>query len=126
MLGRKLLLVLDDLWDPEVEQMLNAVDAASGSKVLISSRVRGALAGSDVVEVGAPSEAEAVRRLLATAGLPDDAAAPSEARAVVRFCNCLVPPSSASKASKFLVTVLPQPLFTNLLLMELLLLLFSR
>ena len=39
MSSRKLLLVLDDLWDSEQhERRLNFVDDASGSKVLLSSR----------------------------------------------------------------------------------------
>ena len=76
-------------WSAEVEASLNVVDGSTGSKVLISSRVRNVLAGSDVVEVGTPSEEEAVHMLLMAAGLPDDAARPPEANKIVRWCNFL-------------------------------------
>jgi hypothetical protein len=60
------------------------VDGGTASKVLVSSRVRGLLAGSEIVDVGLPNEAEAIEMLLSAAGQPAGAAAPLEARAVVQ------------------------------------------
>ena len=90
MAGRKVLLVLDDLWERvEQEERLNFADDSSGSKVLISSRVRGVLEGADIVEVGVPSEEDAVAMLLQAAGVPAGAAVPPGARQIVAFCNRL-------------------------------------
>ena len=41
MSGKRLLLVLDDLWEEAHESPLNFVDVSAGSKVLISTRVQG-------------------------------------------------------------------------------------
>ena len=46
---KKLLLVIDDCWDPEHERLLNFVDIESGSKVLLSSRVRNVIEGDPKV-----------------------------------------------------------------------------
>ena len=89
MAGKDVLLVLDDLWEAEHERLFNVIDEASTvSKVLISSRVRGVLEGAEVVDVGLPTEAEAVEMLLSAAGLAADVV-PAKAFEVVRFCNCL-------------------------------------
>ena len=89
MAGKDVLLVLDDLWEAEHERLFNVIDEASSvSKVLISSRVRGVLEGAEVVDVGLPTEAEAVEMLLSVAGLAVDVV-PAKALEVVRFCNCL-------------------------------------
>ena len=98
--GVKLLLVLDDLWEAAHEGELHFVDEAAGGKVLISSRVRGLLAGADVVDIGLPSEDEAVEMLLAAAGadVASVATVPAEARAVVRLCKFL--PLSIGMAGK--------------------------
>ena len=53
--------------------------------------------GGTVVDVGLPSEDEAVAMLLAAAGAPDGAAAPAEARAVVRLCKRLVRARAAGR-----------------------------
>ena len=60
------------------------MDGGTASKVLVSSRVRGLLGGSEIVDVGLPNEAEAIEMLLSAAGQPAGAAAPPEARAVVQ------------------------------------------
>eukprot|EP01051_Picozoa_sp_SAG22_P020250 SAG22_NODE_4022_length_1418_cov_1.245641_1_plen_441_part_10 len=89
MSGVKLLLCLDDCWDPEHERQLNFVDETAGGRALISSRVRGLLAGGDIFDVGLPSEDEAVQMLMAAAGAAEAAVVPAEALAVVRLCKCL-------------------------------------
>ena len=60
------------------EKLFSFLDDTTGSKVLVSSRDRGLLENADVIDVGLPTEDEAVQILLAVAGLPlDDAAAPA-------------------------------------------------
>lgn len=73
------------------EEALDFSDDSTASKVLISSRVRGLLAGSEIVDIGLPTETEAIEMLLAAAGhrLQAGVAVPKEAREVVRYCNCL-------------------------------------
>lgn len=88
MAGKNVLLVLDDLWNPEHARALTFLDDATNSKVLVSSRVRTVLEGSHIVAVGVPSEEEAVQMLLATAAIDSDAA-PPEAYDIVEFCNRL-------------------------------------
>eukprot|EP01051_Picozoa_sp_SAG22_P015319 SAG22_NODE_1982_length_3207_cov_2.771557_3_plen_430_part_00 len=88
MTGKVILLVLDDLWAKEHEKELDFLDDNTASKVLVSSRVRALLHGSKIVDIGTPTEDEAIEMLLSTAGQAG-VAVPTEARAVVRFCNCL-------------------------------------
>eukprot|EP01043_Picozoa_sp_COSAG02_P075351 COSAG02_NODE_15501_length_1165_cov_1.338649_1_plen_141_part_10 len=72
MAGKVLLLVLDDLWEIEHEHSLNFIDDTNGSKVLVSSRVRSVLEGTEIVDVVVPMGAEAVQMLLSVAGLPPE------------------------------------------------------
>jgi hypothetical protein len=87
MAGQSVLLVLDDAWEPEHIAMLDVIDDMTRSKVLLSSRVRGLLLerADDVVDVGLPTEDEAVSMLLSTAGMKL-ATAPPEAQAIVKYC----------------------------------------
>ena len=68
---------------------MNGIDASTGSKVLVSSRVRGVLDGCAITDVGLPSKEEAIQMLMTGSGLSSDSAAPPEAAEVVRFCNHL-------------------------------------
>ena len=68
-LNRSVLLVLDDCWDAEVAKHFTWIDQTTNSKVLISSRVRGALEGGEIIEVTVPLVADAVKMLLSTAGM---------------------------------------------------------
>ncbi len=99
---KKLLLVIDDCWDPAHESMVNFIDVESGSKVLISSRVLNVLDGqsaeSAIVNIELPTEEDAVRMLRSTAGLPEDGDVPAQARELVKFCKFL--PLSISIAGK--------------------------
>ena len=110
MTGRSILLVLDDAWEPEhiavrvtpihrplascyshlrAPQLLDVIDDTTSSRVLLSSRVRGLLERTDdIVDVGLPTEDEAVSMLLSTAGMKLDTT-PPEALAIVKFCNLL-------------------------------------
>ena len=87
-LGRQMLLVLDDIWEAEHISLFAAIDETTKSRVLISSRVRGVLEGCEIVDVGLPTEDDAIQIIMAAAGIPH-AAAPPEARQVVRMCNNL-------------------------------------
>ena len=75
---------------PEHEKLLNFIDDTTPSKVLVSSRVRGVLEGpnSVIVDIGLPTEDEAVEMLVSMAGLPSGTITP-EAREIVQFCDCL-------------------------------------
>eukprot|EP01047_Picozoa_sp_COSAG01_P033033 COSAG01_NODE_2413_length_7745_cov_2.532304_7_plen_355_part_00 len=119
MQDKKLLLVLDDIWDASHEKLVNFIDEDCGAKVLLSSRVRGVLAGSkskstknleddarmteSIIDIGLPSEDDAIKMLLATADLSIDGELPLEARELVRFCKML--PLTISIAGKLVKEV---------------------
>lgn len=89
MRGRCVLLVLDDIWEAEHEAALNCIDdAATASKTLVTTRIRG-LGGCAQIELGLPSEEESVLILLSSAGLERVSPVPAEASAVVKICGCL-------------------------------------
>ena len=92
--GQKVLLVIDDCWDPEHEKLLNLINADNGSKVLLSSRIHGVVEGdspdaSAIVTIQLPSEEDAIRMLASTAGLPKEGALPKQARDLVKSCKLL-------------------------------------
>ena len=49
--GKRWLLVLDDVWDPQHAKLLNCVDSSSPSKLLVTTRIRGLLQGCDEVSL---------------------------------------------------------------------------
>jgi hypothetical protein len=51
--------------------------------------VRATLEGAEVIEVGAPSQEDALQMLLAAAGVTANAGVPAGASEVVRFCKRL-------------------------------------
>ena len=89
-LNRSVLLVLDDCWDADVVKHFNWIDRTTNSKVLLSSRVRDALDGGEIIDIVVPSKADAVKMLLSTAGM-DIAALESrkEVAEVAELCNRL-------------------------------------
>ena len=107
---KKILLVLDDVWETKHEDLLNFIDKACGSKVLISSRVREVLKGSGsisaaaqdtavIVDIELPSADAAVQMLLSVAGLSmEGKPPPPQAHELVQFCKML--PLSISIAGK--------------------------
>ena len=89
-----MLVVIDDCWDQQHERAINFVDDATGSKVLISSRVRSVLETASTVDIAVPREADAVQMLMAAAAArsQDDGFAdmvPPQVTELVRLCNCL-------------------------------------
>jgi hypothetical protein len=72
-LNRSVLLVLDDCWDAEVAAHFKWIDPKTNSKILISSRVRNALDGGDIIDVTVPSRTDSVKMLLSTAGMDMEA-----------------------------------------------------
>lgn len=88
--NKSVLLVLDDVWEQEHANAFIFIDDATESTVLISSRVRGVLEGGTIVDIGLPSDEDAMKMLLSEAGLNIESEdAPKEAAEVVRFCNNL-------------------------------------
>jgi hypothetical protein len=61
MAGKAVLLVFDDLWEKGHAQALDFIDEDTASKVVISSRVRDVLDGSEIVDIGVPTEDEPSR-----------------------------------------------------------------
>ena len=90
--GRRVLLVLDDVWEPAHERALNFVTASDdGSAVLVTTRIRALVPESDEVEVGALSKREAVALLLRSGGINGKVSAEAEAAAseAAELCGCL-------------------------------------
>lgn len=79
--------VVQDIWEEHHEREFNFVDVSAGSKVLISTRVKGLLFGAHTVEVGLPSMEDSVRMLLSAAGI--DGGEPAGVREVCRLCGRL-------------------------------------
>ena len=95
MTRHRVLLVLDDVWDEDVQRHFNLLptgeDNVHGSRVLLSTRVRGLLEGPSVaaIEVGLPSNQEATQILLKAAEMRPDLPAPREAVRICELCGRL-------------------------------------
>ena len=89
MKDKRVLLCLDDLWDAEHELDLNFADVESGSKVLISTRMKSLLSGAHMVEVGLPSSADSARMLLAAADADITGTPPTGVGEIVDLCGRL-------------------------------------
>eukprot|EP01051_Picozoa_sp_SAG22_P002548 SAG22_NODE_115_length_19315_cov_10.458368_9_plen_1069_part_00 len=93
--GKRILLVLDDLWDSEFERSLDFIDAEAGGKALISTRVKSLLTEQDSLQVQLPTESEAAQILMAAAGTSAATGRdrrsqiPSEVFEVVKLCGRL-------------------------------------
>lgn len=89
-LGRSVLLVLDDCWDVDVATKFKWIDPNTNSKILISSRIRDALDGGQIINVAAPSKDDAVKMLLSSAGMGADALnVRDEVAHIVEMCKRL-------------------------------------
>jgi tetratricopeptide (TPR) repeat protein len=88
-LGKHCLLVLDDCWDVGHLSHFALVDESTRSRVLISSRVVSTLENCEVVDIGLPTEQDAIQIVMAAAGMANGAAVPEEAREVARLCKLL-------------------------------------
>lgn len=91
------------MWELEhVEDFTSWVDDTTQSKILMSSRVRGALEGGGIVDIALPSDEDAVRMLMREAGIDnyDESNPKREAHEVVKFCNRL--PLAVGIAGKLL------------------------
>ena len=67
----KVLLVLDDVWDPKHEKPLNCIDPNTASRLLVTTRIRGLLKISTEVDVGILSQAESLKLLIASAEMEE-------------------------------------------------------
>ena len=68
----KALLVLDDVWDPKHEKPLNCMNLENGSRLLVTTRIRGLLKNAAEVDVGILSQADALKLLQSSAGLDEE------------------------------------------------------
>jgi Mrp family chromosome partitioning ATPase len=66
------LLVLDDVWDPQHEKALNFIDPNNRSRLLVTTRIRGLLKNSAEVELGVLSQEDAVHLLLTSAEMEQE------------------------------------------------------
>ena len=66
------LLVLDDVWDPQHEKSLNVIDNHNASRMLITTRIRGLVARSAEVELGVLPQEEAFKLLLSSAEVEEE------------------------------------------------------
>jgi hypothetical protein len=87
--GKQCLLVLDDAWSSDVLSYFALIDDSTHSRVLISSRVASTLEKCEVVDIGIPTEQDAIQMITAAAGMAPEVAAPEEAREVARLCKHL-------------------------------------
>jgi hypothetical protein len=100
-LNRSVLLVLDDCWDAEVATHFKWIDPNTNSKILISSRVRNALDGGNIIDVNVPSKTVAIQMLLSTAGMDIKAfGSRSEVAQIAELCKRL--PLTIGVAGKLL------------------------
>ena len=70
--GSKILVVLDDIWIPIHEKLLNCIDPDNGSRLLVTTRIRNILKNSHEVSVGVLVKSEALELLLSSAGVRED------------------------------------------------------
>ena len=88
-----LLCLTAQVWDAQHVASFALVDEGTRSKVLMSSRVRATLEATNclVVNIGLPTEAEAVAIMMAAAGMAEESvqSAPLEAREVAQLCKRL-------------------------------------
>jgi hypothetical protein len=89
-LNRSVLFVLDDCWDAEVANHFKWIDPNTNSKILISSRVHNVLDGGDIIDVTVPSQIDAIKMLLSTAGMDIEALkSRAEVAQVAELCKRL-------------------------------------
>eukprot|EP00937_MAST-01D_sp_MAST-1D-sp2_P004134 g4134.t1 len=87
--GKRWLVVLDDVWDAAHEKLLNCIDSSTASKLFVTTRIRGLLKGCNEVALDLLSSDEAMDLLLRTGGIePSDAACAAASR-VAALCGNL-------------------------------------
>lgn len=87
--GKRALLILDDCWEKKDEEMVNAVDVGAGSRLLVTTRIKGLLSEAEQLEVGLPSADDAVKLLMMSIGIHSDVPPPPEALEVIEICGRL-------------------------------------
>ena len=91
---KNVLLVLDDVWDPQHEKALNFLDMDNDSRLLVTTRIRGLLKNSAEVEMGVLPQDEALKLLLSSADMEEDTLEPESeeyriASEIVELCGRL-------------------------------------
>ena len=74
--GRLILLTLDDLWDTRHLAPFNCIDSKTGSKLLITTRIKGVLGNGTEIELELLGLKESVDLISAVAGLGADSVPP--------------------------------------------------
>ena len=92
--GKRWLLVLDDVWDSAHEKLLNCIDdsTTSTSRLLVSTRIRGLLQGAEEISLNLLTPEEAVNLLRRTANVTvgdTDTAAQAALRKLAELCGFL-------------------------------------
>ena len=88
--GKRLLVVLDDVWDRIHERQLNCVDSYTASKQLVTTRIRGLMQGCDEVSLNLMAPDEATDLLLRAGHVTDaDEASTAAARQIAELCGFL-------------------------------------
>jgi hypothetical protein len=87
--GKRLFVVLDDVWDKTHERQLNCIDPVSTSKILVTTRIRGLVPGCDELALGLLEPEAAVDLLLRTGCVEKTAASTAAAEKVVALCDYL-------------------------------------
>jgi len=82
--GKRLLCILDDVWDVSHAKLLSCIDASTGSSLVITTRIRALVPGAAEVHCEVLSLAEALVLLLTEGGVPHliDSPPPAALRAV--------------------------------------------
>ena len=90
--GKRVLIVIDDPWDPTHEPALGCVDESTASVVFVTTRLRGLIKGAAEVELDTLSRDEALSLLLRAGDLPAptmERPAPPAAFEAVELCGRL-------------------------------------
>ena len=67
--------MLDDVWDPKFERLLNCIDPDNASRLLVTTRIRSLLKNSHEVALGLLNQEDALELLLSSANMGEESIA---------------------------------------------------
>jgi hypothetical protein len=88
LLSKKVLIVIDDVWDKQHAKCFNVIDSSTSSKLLVSTRISGLLKSSIEIQLALMTNVEAIDLLAHGAGL-DSGELPAAMLEVVGLCGRL-------------------------------------